>query len=121
MKEGDLCLVTGASGYLASWIARYLLEQGYRVRGTVRNMQDRQRNEALQRMLPGIELVAADLRHEAGWRAAVAGVQWVFHVASPQAVKSERDRTGGALSGTRHLLAAAFAEPSVRKIVVTSS
>ena len=30
-------LVTGASGYVASWIIRYLLEDGYTVRGTVRN------------------------------------------------------------------------------------
>ena len=121
MKKGDLCLVTGASGYLASWIAKDLLEQGYRVRGTVRSLDDAPRVAALQQLLPGIELVAADLRDEAGWAPALADCQWVFHVASPQAVPSERDRTGGALSGTMHLMRAALAEPTVRKIVVTSS
>jgi dihydroflavonol-4-reductase len=39
MQTGDLCLVTGVSGYLASWVAHDLLEDGLRVRGTVRSMQ----------------------------------------------------------------------------------
>jgi len=121
MKHGDLCLVTGASGYLASWIARQLLDQGFRVRGTVRTPGDESRNNALRHLLPGVELIAADLRSPDGWPEAVAGSRWVFHVASPQAVPSERDRTGGAVAGTRHLLQAALASPSVAKIVLTSS
>ena len=91
------------------------------MRGSVRSLDDDSRIATLRHLLPGIELVAADLRHEAGWEEALAGSQWVFHVARPQAVKSERDRTGGAISGTKYLLAAAFAQASVRKIVVTSS
>ncbi|WP_261540451.1 NAD-dependent epimerase/dehydratase family protein [Burkholderia multivorans] len=121
MKIGDLCLVTGVSGYLASWIAKQLLDQGFRVRGTVRTLGDESRNNALRRLLPGIALVAADLRSPQGWAEAVTGVRWVFHVASPQAVPSERDRTGGAVAGTRHLLQAALASASVEKIVLTSS
>ncbi len=120
MNKGDLCLVTGVSGYLASWLAKDLLDQGYRVRGTVRDLRD-ERIPVLRTLLPGVELVAADLRREANWDAGVAGCQWIFHVASPQAVKSEHDRTGGAVAGTQHLLAAAFAESAVRKIVVTGS
>jgi nucleoside-diphosphate-sugar epimerase len=76
---------------------------------------------ALRERLPGVELVAADLRWEEGWSQAIAGCRWVFHLASPQAVKSESDRTGGALSGTRFLLTAAAAEPAAQKVVVTSS
>lgn len=121
MKNGELYLVTGVSGYLASWIARQLLEQGFRVRGTVRGLNDTARAAQLRRLLPGLELVAADLRSPDGWDAAVAGANGVFHVASPQAVPSERDRTGGAVNGTRHVLHAALASPSVGKIVLTSS
>lgn len=121
MKNGDLCLVSGVSGYLGSWIAKDLLEKGFRVRGTVRSLDDPGRIATLRQLLPGVELVAADLRQEQGWAEAVAGCQWVFHVASPQAVKSEHDRTGGAISGTQYVLAAAFAEPSVQKVVMTSS
>lgn len=121
MKKGELYLVTGVSGYLASWIAKQLLEQGFRVRGTVRSLGDAARAAELHRLLPGVELVAADLRSPDGWAAAVAETDGVFHVASPQAVPSERDRTGGAVDGTRYLLQAALASPSVGKIVLTSS
>lgn len=121
MQKGDLCLVTGITGYVASWIASYLLEEGYRVRGTVRSLKDEEKINKMRQILPGAEFVEADLRNDNGWDEAVAGCKWVFHVASPQAVASETDRTGGATSGTRHVLAAAFAAGTVAKVVVTSS
>lgn len=123
MQPGDLCFVSGVSGFLGSWIAKELMDGGFRVRGSVRSLGDADRVAALRNLLPGVEWVAADLRMEDGGRQALAGCQWVFHVASPQAVKSESDRTGGALSGTRFLLtaAAAAAEPTVQTVVVTSS
>lgn len=37
ISKGDLVLVTGANGYIASHIVKELLEHGYRVRGTVRD------------------------------------------------------------------------------------
>jgi hypothetical protein len=83
MKANDLCLVTGVSGYLASWIAKDLLEKGFRVRGTIRSLRDESKLQTMRRLLPGVELVAADLR---------SPCQWIFHVASPQAVPSEKDR-----------------------------
>ena len=106
MQPGDLCFVSGVSGFLGSWIARELLGSGFSVRGSVRNLEDAERLATLSKLLPGVKLVAADLRREEGWSQAIAGCRWVFHVASPQAVKSESDRTGGALSGTRFLLTA---------------
>jgi nucleoside-diphosphate-sugar epimerase len=87
----------------------------------VRNVGDDERNRQLLAILPGVELVAADLRDSAGWTEAMEGVDWVFHVASPQAVPTETDRTGGAVSDTEFVLAAALAAPSVRKVVLTSS
>lgn len=121
MQPGDLVLVTGITGYLASWLAKFLLEEGYRVRGTVRSLHDAERMATMRTLLPGAAFVEADLRSAAGWNEAVADVRWVFHVASPQAVKSETDRTGGAVAGTEYLLTAAFNSASVRKVVVTSS
>lgn len=121
MENGDLCLVTGVSGYLGSWLAKMLLEQGFRVRGTVRSLSDAKKVAAVEAILPGVELAAVNLRSPDGWPEAVAGVRWVFHVASPQAVASESDRTGGAVQGTEYLMRAALAEPSVAKIVLTSS
>jgi len=121
MQKGDLVLITGISGYLASWIAKQLLEEGYRVRGTVRSFKNSEQQKKLAEILPGAEYVEADLRSEAGWEAAVKDVRWVFHVASPQAVAKEKDRVGGALSGTGYIMNAALKSNSVQKIVVTSS
>lgn len=121
MHRGDLCLVTGITGYVASWIGKDLLEAGYRVRGTVRSLQDAEKIHTMRELLPGVELVEADLRSTKGWAEAIEGCKWIFHVASPQAVPSETDRTGGATSGTRFVLTAAFASDTVEKVVVTSS
>ncbi|MCU0919249.1 MAG: NAD-dependent epimerase/dehydratase family protein [Burkholderiaceae bacterium] len=121
MQRGDLCFVSGVSGYLGAWIAKELADRGFRVRGSVRSLDDTVRVAALRKLLPGVELVAADLRREESWPQAVSGCRWVFHVASPQAVRTEADRTGGALSGTRFLLTAAGGEPAVQKVIITSS
>ncbi|KAG0562527.1 hypothetical protein KC19_9G153400 [Ceratodon purpureus] len=121
MQQGDLCLVTGGSGFLATWIEKYLLEDGYRVRGTVRSLKDTEKLQTLQALLPGAEFVEADLRNADGWAAAVQGCKWVFHVATPQAVKGETDRVGGAVAGTKYILEAALKTSTVQKVVVTSS
>jgi nucleoside-diphosphate-sugar epimerase len=85
MKPGDLCLVTGVSGYLASWLAKQLLDAGYQARGTVRSLADTEKVSTMRTLLPGVELTEADLRSPRGWIEADAGCQWIFHVASPQA------------------------------------
>lgn len=121
MNKGDRCLVTGASGYLASWTIKLLLERGLRVRGTIRSLADKQKVDALERLLPGLELTAADLTRDSGWAEAVRHIDWVFHVASPQAVPSEKNRTAGAVQGVDHVMKAALSAASVRKILLTSS
>jgi cinnamoyl-CoA reductase len=35
--HGQTVCVTGAAGYIASWLVKLLLERGYTVKGTVRN------------------------------------------------------------------------------------
>jgi cinnamoyl-CoA reductase len=35
--NGQTVCVTGAAGYIASWLVKLLLEKGYTVKGTVRN------------------------------------------------------------------------------------
>ncbi len=78
MQPGDLCLVTGGSGFLASWIEKYLLEGGYKVRGTVRSLQDK-KLETLRDLLPGVEFVEADLREERGWSMDANGYSMLHH------------------------------------------
>jgi dihydroflavonol-4-reductase len=121
MQKGDLCLVTGITGYLASRIGKYLVDEGYQVRGTVRSLKNVERMEKMGELLPGVEFVEADLQIEEGWTDATEGCKWVFHVASPQAVKSETDLVGSATKGTKYVMNAAFKTGTVKKIVITSS
>lgn len=83
MHAGDLCLVTGASGFLVTWLSKYLLQGGYRVRGVVGSLRDTDQLRTLELLLPGVEFVEANLCEASGWRTAIEGCAWVFHVSDP--------------------------------------
>ena len=80
-------LVTGASGYLASHIVKQLLEQGYKVRGTVRSLKDEKKVAPLRKLVENpkypLELCEADLLNENSWIEAVKDCTYVIHTASP--------------------------------------
>ncbi|KAM1157993.1 hypothetical protein ACFX1X_028849 [Malus domestica] len=65
--EGKTVCVTGASGYIASWLVKLLLQKGYTVKGTVRDPNDSKKTEHL-RSLDGakerLHLFKADLLEE---------------------------------------------------------
>ena len=77
-------LVTGGSGYIAGFLIRQLLAEGWRVNTTVR---DPAREPALRALLGGdaqsLRFFAVDLLADAGWGEAMAGCSHVAHVASP--------------------------------------
>ena len=87
ISDSDLVLVTGASGFLATHIVKLLLEQGSRVRGTVRSLQNEKKVVTLRKLVPNpkheLELVEADLLDEDSWLNAVRGYTYVIHTASP--------------------------------------
>ncbi len=124
-----LVLVTGASGFIAGHCVRTLLEDGYRVRGTVRSLSNRSKVAHLDAMATEfdgrLELVEADLTSDAGWDAAVAGATYVLHVASPfpsTRPDDEMELIGPAVDGTRRVLGAvARTAGKVRRVVLTSS
>ncbi len=82
-------LVTGASGFIGLHCVLQLLEQGYRVRGTVRSKgrADEVRAVMAANVDTGIaerlELVEADLTRDEGWADAARSCAYVLHVASP--------------------------------------
>lgn len=71
-------LVTGASGYIASWISLFLLEQGYRVRGTTRNARKGQwmKDMYRDRGHDGFDyVIVSDLENPNAFDEAVKGVE----------------------------------------------
>ena len=92
----DTVLVTGISGFIASHIARKLLDQGYAVRGTVRDKAKGGRIvDALAvdgADVSKLELVEADLGADAGWADAVKDCRYIQHIASPFPLEAPSDR-----------------------------
>ncbi|CAL5444198.1 unnamed protein product [Camellia sinensis] len=83
--SGQTVCVTGAGGFIASWIVKLLLEKGYSVRGTVRNPDD-PKNSHLRELEGANErltLCRADLLDFESLRKAINGCDGVFHTASP--------------------------------------
>nr|XP_045599703.1 phenylacetaldehyde reductase-like isoform X3 [Procambarus clarkii] len=124
-------LVTGVSGYLGSHIAKLLQEEGYKVRGTVRSLENEAKLEVLRNLVPDakfpLELVAADLTKDEGWDKAIEGCSGIMHVASPfpdittKAIPEE-DLIVPAKEGTLRVLKAAAAQANtVKRVVLTSS
>ncbi|MBK9740695.1 MAG: SDR family oxidoreductase [Actinobacteria bacterium] len=123
----DTVVVTGAAGFIASHLVRQLLEAGYVVRGTVRNLARREGYAHLL-ALPGadarLELVEADLTTAGAFDAVVDGAAFVMHTASPYALSvadPQRDLVDPAVKGTLNVLEACARASSVRRVVLTSS
>lgn len=125
-----LVLVTGANGYIGSSLIQSLLEQGYRVRSTLRDadMANEHETQVLMDMTNAsthLELLPLELEGpEDAFDKAVQGVEWIFHVAQPVSVKKIKDEQsiiGPAVTGTLNMLRAANTTPSVTKFVLTSS
>jgi dihydroflavonol-4-reductase len=120
---GVAVCVTGATGFVASWLVKQLLEKGVTVRGTVRRIASADHLRAL----PGaerLELVEADLTVAASFEPAVRGCAVVFHTASPyviQVADPQRDLVDPAVNGTLGVLRACAAAPEVLRVVLTSS
>ncbi|KAK3737309.1 hypothetical protein RRG08_067375 [Elysia crispata] len=126
--SGDLVLVSGASGYLGSWICKKLQEQGFRVRGTVRSLNNKKKVDYLYNLCSDpkypIELVEADLMKPDSWPAAVKDCKYVMHTASPFYMgkpKHPDDLIKPAVEGSLTVLRAASEAGTVERVVLTSS
>lgn len=84
--DGRKVCVTGASGFIASWLVKFLLLRGYTVHATVRDPCDSKKTKhllALDGAVDRLHLYKANLLEEGSFDAVVDGCEGVFHTASP--------------------------------------
>ncbi len=124
----SLVLVTGGSGFIGGHCILQTLAAGHSVRATLRNPArgDEVRSQLERAGTTGLErlsFAAADLERDAGWPEAVAGCDFVLHVASPfpsVEPKNEDDLIRPARDGALRVLRAARSG-GVKRVVLTSS
>ena len=112
----DLVLVTGASGFVGSALARHLAAKGFALRLSVRRSSKRDNLSGL-----AADVVTADMRDAAAMAKAMAGVRYVFHVAADYRLwaRDPAEIVRNNLEGTRAVMEAALAA-RVERIVYTS-
>jgi dihydroflavonol-4-reductase len=127
MDMVETVLVTGGNGFVAGWCIVDLLERGYAVRTTVRDLS----KEPIVRaaVAPAADTThlltffAADLTKDDGWDAAMVGCDYVIHVASPLSIAATGDPNAmiiPARDGTLRVLRAAT-NAGVKRVVITSA
>jgi dihydroflavonol-4-reductase len=123
----ETVLVSGGSGFLGGWCIVTLLERGYEVRTTLRDLaREAELREAVGSQIDAgkrLSVLAADLTKDDGWADAVAGCDYVLHVASPFPPAQPKDPDElivPAREGTLRVLRAALAAGAKRTVVTSS-
>ncbi|XP_073110635.1 NADPH HC-toxin reductase 1 isoform X2 [Elaeis guineensis] len=138
MKSSKVC-VTGASGYLASWLIRKLLEKGHVVHATLRNLGDESKTRPLK-SLPGADtrllLFESDLFEPHSFEAAIQGCEFVFLLATPMSinanysqhnlnltvlVKLKQDIVNAAVAAVQNILRFCELSGTVKRVIYTGS
>jgi dihydroflavonol-4-reductase len=120
-------LLTGISGFVGQHCAVQLLENGYAVRGSIRNLSKEQEvRKGIAKVIDAknnLEFCELDLMSDKGWDKAMEDCDYVMHVASPFIIaepKDENEMIKPAVEGTLRALRAAK-KAGVKKVVLTSS
>jgi len=121
-------MITGATGYVAGWVVKRLLEEGLTVHAPVRAPMDTKKmgplNELAARLPGRLRVFKADLLSDGSYAEAMEGCSVVFHTASPFTLNIRDPQTelvDPALLGTRNVLESVNRTPTVGRVVLTSS
>ncbi|KAL5589025.1 hypothetical protein FOBRF1_015553 [Fusarium oxysporum] len=126
----DTHMVTGGSGFIAIHLLNQLLQAGYNVHTTVRDLNNTRKVQPLrnlQEKYPGkLELFEADLLKPGSFEPAMKDCSVVHHVASPflmaEKIKDgQKEMVEPALQGTRNVLNSVNSTESVKRVVLTST
>ncbi len=121
-KMKGVVAVTGASGFIGSFVVLALREAGYQVRACVRDPANKEKVGHLQNLV-GVELFAADLFQEGSYTKAFAGADAVVHCAAVVEIARvkdpQREVVDPSVKGVKNVLACLG--PSVKTLVHTSS
>lgn len=121
-------MVTGATGYVAGWIVKRLLEEGVTVHAAVRDPENKEKLKYLNQLAKEtggtIKYFKTDLLEPGSYNESMAGCQVVFHTASPFTIDvkdPQKELVDPAKLGTRNVLEEINRTPSVKRVVLTSS
>ena len=122
-------LVTGGSGYVASWIIKMLLEDGINVNATVRDPSSSQKVDHLMALAKAsvgkLKLFKSDLLDTGSFDEPMRDCELVIHTASPffiTGIKNpEEELIQPAREGTKNVLESAKRTLTVKRVVLTSS
>lgn len=118
--------MTGAGGFLGSWLLKVLLSKNYLVHGTVRDPADEKyaHSKTIGKASENLKLFKADLLDYNSLCSAIKGCEGVFHVASPvpstTVPNPEVELIEPAVKGTLNVLRACD-EAKVKRVVIVSS
>eukprot|EP00906_Rhabdomonas_costata_P025656 RCo036650 len=123
--------VTGASGFIGSFIVKELLARGFQVRACVRNKDDPEKTEHLRALTREplctgtLSLYSADLTHPGSYDDAFRGADAVIHAAAVVEIRRVADPmaqvVNPSVEGTRNVLSSVDKSTTVRRFVHTSS